>query len=98
VKLPHIHHLEDHINSLLTIIMSEVAAAPSALNARDVTRDIFSASIGSVACCYTGQPFDTVKVRMQTNPSLFPSVAFTTKSILRNEVSLCNRLFINRKI
>jgi hypothetical protein len=29
---------------------------------------------------------------------LFPSVAFTTKSILRNEVSLCNRLFINRKI
>lgn len=60
-------------------------SAPSAINTRDVTRDIFSASIGSVACCYTGQPFDTVKVRMQTNPSLFPSVAFTTKSILKNE-------------
>lgn len=59
----------------------------SALNRRDVTRDIFSASIGSVACCYTGQPFDTVKVRMQTNPAAFPSVAFTCRSILTNEGS-----------
>lgn len=57
----------------------------SALNRRDVTRDIFSASVGSVACCYTGQPFDTVKVRMQTNPAAFPSVAFTSRSILTNE-------------
>mmetsp|Transcript_41305 Transcript_41305/g.70703 ORF Transcript_41305/g.70703 Transcript_41305/m.70703 type:complete len:295 (-) Transcript_41305:245-1129(-) len=57
----------------------------SALNRRDVTRDIFSASIGSVACCYTGQPFDTVKVRMQTNPAAFPSVFFTSRSILTNE-------------
>jgi len=61
------------------------AETNSALNSRDVTRDIFSASIGSVACCYTGQPFDTVKVRMQTNPTAFPSVAFTTKSIMTNE-------------
>ena len=61
------------------------ADTTSALNSRDVTRDIFSASIGSVACCYTGQPFDTVKVRMQTNPTAFPSVAFTTKSIMTNE-------------
>jgi len=61
------------------------AETTSALNSRDVTRDIFSASIGSVACCYTGQPFDTVKVRMQTNPTAFPSVAFTTKSIMTNE-------------
>ncbi|KAL7470926.1 hypothetical protein ACHAXS_011210 [Conticribra weissflogii] len=59
--------------------------APGALNRRDVTRDIFSASIGSVACCYTGQPFDTVKVRMQTNPAAFPSVMFTSKTILSNE-------------
>ena len=57
----------------------------SALNRRDVTRDIFAASIGSVACCYTGQPFDTVKVRMQTNPSAFPSVMYTSKNIIGNE-------------
>jgi len=30
---------------------------------RAVTRDIFSATLGSICCCYTGQPFDTVKVR-----------------------------------
>lgn len=60
-------------------------AETSALNRRDVTRDIFSASIGSVACCYTGQPFDTVKVRMQTNPAAFPSVIFTSRSIVTNE-------------
>mmetsp|Transcript_14852 Transcript_14852/g.30358 ORF Transcript_14852/g.30358 Transcript_14852/m.30358 type:complete len:296 (-) Transcript_14852:950-1837(-) len=59
--------------------------ATGALNRRDVTRDIFSASIGSVACCYTGQPFDTVKVRMQTNPAAFPSVVFTSKTILSKE-------------
>lgn len=62
-----------------------MAETTSALNRRDVTRDIFSASIGSVACCYTGQPFDTVKVRMQTNPAAFPSVVFTSRSILTNE-------------
>jgi len=62
-----------------------MADAASALNRRDVTRDIFAASIGSVACCYTGQPFDTVKVRMQTNPAAFPSVAFTSRSILAQE-------------
>ena len=60
-------------------------AESSALNTRDVTRDLFSASIGSVACCYTGQPFDTVKVRMQTNPTAFPSVMSTSSNILANE-------------
>jgi len=60
-------------------------AESSALNTRDVTRDLFSASIGSVACCYTGQPFDTVKVRMQTNPAAFPSVMSTSSNILTNE-------------
>lgn len=65
--------------------MTETITSSSALNRRDVTRDIFSASIGSVACCYTGQPFDTVKVRMQTNPLSYPSVLFTTRSIMTNE-------------
>lgn len=65
--------------------MSTTEQEVGALNRRDVTRDIFSASIGSVACCYTGQPFDTVKVRMQTNPAAFPNVLFTSKSIMTNE-------------
>lgn len=55
------------------------------LNPRAVTRDLFSASIGSVCCCYVGQPFDTVKVRMQTSPDQFSSVVGSTTQILRNE-------------
>jgi hypothetical protein len=52
---------------------------------RAVSRDLFSATIGSVCCCYVGQPFDTVKVRMQTSPDLFSSVVGSTTSIIRNE-------------
>lgn len=85
------------------------------LDTRSITRDLFSASIGSVICCYTvgtsenatsntqnrhpqcltmpiyvfvpkkGQPFDTVKVRMQTRPDEFSGVVSSTLSITRNE-------------
>jgi solute carrier family 25 carnitine/acylcarnitine transporter 20/29 len=56
-----------------------------ALDARSVSRDVFSASIGSVACCYTGQPFDTVKVRMQTSPASYPNVVRTARTIFATE-------------
>ena len=55
------------------------------LEPRAVTRDLFSAAIGSICCCYVGQPFDTVKVRMQTSPDHFSSVVGSTSQILRNE-------------
>mmetsp|Transcript_7420 Transcript_7420/g.8635 ORF Transcript_7420/g.8635 Transcript_7420/m.8635 type:complete len:295 (+) Transcript_7420:62-946(+) len=55
------------------------------LETRAVTRDLFGASIGSVCCCYIGQPFDTLKVRMQTSPDQFSSVLGSTNQILRNE-------------
>lgn len=55
------------------------------LEPRAVTRDLFSAAIGSVCCCYVGQPFDTVKVRMQTSPDQFSSVIGSTRQILSNE-------------
>ena len=56
------------------------------LETRAVARDLFGASIGSVCCCYIGQPFDTLKVRMQTSPDQFSSVLGSTNQILRNEV------------
>jgi len=55
------------------------------LETRAVARDLFGASIGSVCCCYIGQPFDTLKVRMQTSPDQFSSVLGSTNQILRNE-------------
>mmetsp|Transcript_20212 Transcript_20212/g.41217 ORF Transcript_20212/g.41217 Transcript_20212/m.41217 type:complete len:297 (+) Transcript_20212:58-948(+) len=51
-----------------------MAESQDILSPRAVTRDIFSATIGSVFCCYTGQPFDTVKVRMQTNPAVYSGI------------------------
>lgn len=60
----------------------------SVTDTRAVTRDVFSATLGSVCCCYTGQPFDTVKVRMQTNPTQFSGVVSSTLSILTNEVGV----------
>lgn len=56
-----------------------------ALNTRDISRDLVSASVGSVFCCYTGQPFDTVKVRMQTRPQEFSGVISSTIKILNEE-------------
>lgn len=64
------------------------ADEPNAIELRAVTRDIFSATLGSVCCCYTGQPFDTVKVRMQTTPDQFPGIISSTASIYRNEVCM----------
>ena len=34
-------------------------------------KDVVASVVGAAACCYTGQPFDTVKVRMQANPDSF---------------------------
>ena len=57
----------------------------NAFNPRDVSRDIFSATIGSIACCYVGQPLDTVKVRMQTNPKVYSGVGTAFATIIRSE-------------
>ena len=55
------------------------------LNTRDVSRDIFSATIGSIACCYTGQPLDTLKVRMQTQPTIYKTIIQSTKKTISEE-------------
>mmetsp|Transcript_32663 Transcript_32663/g.38042 ORF Transcript_32663/g.38042 Transcript_32663/m.38042 type:complete len:294 (-) Transcript_32663:26-907(-) len=55
------------------------------LNPRDVSRDIFSATIGSICCCYTGQPLDTLKVRMQTQPTAYTSIIQATKKTIAEE-------------
>ena len=79
------HHIE---RSRLTCTMSDSTTTTTAAVAdpRAVSRDVFSATIGSVCCCYTGQPFDTIKVRMQTHPAKYPSVLSTSASIFQNEV------------
>jgi hypothetical protein len=55
----------------------EVAVA----DPRAISRDLFSATLGSICCCYTGQPLDTIKVRMQTSPAEYHGVWSTTVKI-----------------
>ena len=55
------------------------------LNSRDVSRDIFSATIGSILCCYSGQPLDTLKVRMQTSPTIYTSILQSTQKTIKEE-------------
>lgn len=57
----------------------------SAANIRDVSRDLFSATIGSACCCYTGQPMDTIKVRMQTNPGQYHGIVQTLTKTIKGE-------------
>lgn len=57
----------------------------SVADPRAVSRDLFSATLGSICCCYTGQPLDTVKVRMQTSPKVYQGVWSSTLKIVQGE-------------
>ena len=57
----------------------------SVFNPRDVSRDIFSATLGAISCCYTGQPLDTLKVRMQTSPNVYTGIIQATKRTVAEE-------------
>lgn len=52
---------------------------------RAVSRDVFSATLGSLSCCYSGQPLDIIKVRMQTSPLQYTGLMTTSVQIFRNE-------------
>jgi len=41
------------------------------MESSNVIKDVIASCVGSAACVYSGQPFDTVKVRMQVQPGEF---------------------------
>lgn len=47
--------------------------------------DFTAGAVGGIACTITGQPFDTIKVKLQTYPHLYNGTLQCTKSILKNE-------------
>ncbi len=48
-------------------------------------RDTLAGIIGSLMCVYIGQPFDTVKTRIQTRPEQYRGVLDCFKQTLRQE-------------
>ncbi len=43
-------------------------------SAKDVVIDTIAGSLGATASVYVGQPLDTLKVKMQTFPHLYPNL------------------------
>ena len=41
---------------------------------KDLIIDLVAGSLGATASVYVGQPMDTLKVKMQTYPQLYPSL------------------------
>lgn len=79
----HCHHGHNAGGELEKPILSSSAASTTAL--RETTHDIIASVVGSAACVYTGQPFDTVKVRLQVNPGQFTSVLGCLSKTIRQE-------------
>merc|ERR1719445_408287 len=51
----------------------------------DVPIDFVAGSLGATASVYVGQPLDTLKVKMQTFPQLYPNLGTCFKQTLSKE-------------
>ena len=52
---------------------------------RDMIIDFVAGSVGATTSVYVGQPLDTVKVKMQTFPELYPNLRVCFSRTLQNE-------------
>lgn len=52
---------------------------------RAVLIDLVAGALGATACVYVGQPLDTLKVKMQTFPHLYPNLKICFKETLRKD-------------
>lgn len=52
---------------------------------KETIYDVLASVIGSAACVYSGQPFDTVKVRLQVNPGEFSGFLDCLRKTARGE-------------
>jgi len=55
------------------------------LNIKDFVTEFTSGAAGGVACVYCGQPLDTIKVKMQTFPSMYKGTWDCFKKTVRQE-------------
>ena len=55
--------------------MAEGPGASSKMSQKDVLIDFIAGSLGATTSVYVGQPMDTLKVKMQTFPHLYPNLS-----------------------
>lgn len=68
---------------------AEVAPALNSFRYNDVTKEAIASVAGSFACVYSGQPLDTIKVRMQARPEAFSGAVQCLRTTLSQE-GLCS--------
>ena len=54
----------------------------------DIVKDVIASVAGSAACVYCGQPFDTIKVRMQVQSHMFNSTFQCLRTTIAKEGTL----------
>ena len=64
---------------------SQVAPALAESSPAAIAKDVVSSIFGSAACVYTGQPLDTIKVRMQARPEMYSGVFQCLRKTLAEE-------------
>jgi solute carrier family 25 ornithine transporter 2/15 len=52
---------------------------------RESAKDVTASFVGAACCCFVGQPFDTIKVRLQSRPEEFTGVLQGTMRTVRRE-------------
>lgn len=52
---------------------------------REAIIDFTAGAIGGTCCSYVGQPLDTIKVKMQTYPNLYPNSIKCASDIFRKQ-------------
>ncbi|KAI9503559.1 Mitochondrial carrier protein ymc2 [Coemansia spiralis] len=60
-------------------------AQPSDNGAMRAVKDCLAGSVGGIAQVFAGQPFDTVKVRLQTQPDLYSGTMDAVRKTIRND-------------
>ncbi|XP_033631767.1 mitochondrial ornithine transporter 1-like [Asterias rubens] len=83
-KEPHLPVLQEGAKSLGSDLRPLTSSSRLAATYQ-ATVDFTAGALGGVACVLVGQPFDTVKVKLQTYPQLYPSAIKCCKQILKNE-------------
>ncbi|KAJ2514788.1 Mitochondrial carrier protein ymc2 [Coemansia sp. RSA 1939] len=65
--------------------MTEVAVQTKDDGAMRAVKDCVAGSVGGIAQVFAGQPFDTVKVRLQAQPDLYSGTMDAVRKTIRND-------------
>ncbi|XP_038055414.1 mitochondrial ornithine transporter 1-like [Patiria miniata] len=77
--------LQDDLKPVASSDLRPVTSSSNLAASYQAAADFTAGALGGVACVLVGQPFDTVKVKLQTYPDLYPSALRCCGQIFRNE-------------